>query len=197
MATATEIATKALRRLRVIGAGETPSADQVANAIDALGVMISSWTARGLTNDTLPLLATQEHGVTALLAVQLAEDYGKQAGPALLADANHGWHNLCGAYFTVPSSKDKTYSQEAGTILTPSYVAYTGGGYGGVYGNYSGTSAWSAGTTYALGQIVTNSGNIYVNVQLGVSGGSPGPTGTTRGIIDNQCLWDYSGVFSG
>jgi len=52
-------------------------------------------------------------------------------------------------------------------------------------------SAWVASTKYQVGDHVTNSSNDYVCTQAGTSAGSGGPTGTTTGIQDNSCIWDY------
>lgn len=96
MSTATEIATKALKRINVIGAGETPAAPDLADSIDALNAMIASWEADGLSGDTLPLDKRFEQGIIALLAVRLAEDFGKSPGPVLMRDAANGWAALQG-----------------------------------------------------------------------------------------------------
>ena len=55
MATATQISTRALRRLGVFDALESPSAMDVAAATEALTAMIASWEAEGLSGDVLPI----------------------------------------------------------------------------------------------------------------------------------------------
>lgn len=106
MATTGEVATKALKRLAIISPGETPSAAELSDATDALNAMIASWTAKGLSNDTLPLSSAHEAGVIAMLAVRIAEDYGKTPGPVLARDAEAGWKALQGAFFMVGSSNN-------------------------------------------------------------------------------------------
>jgi hypothetical protein len=56
-------------------------------------------------------------------------------------------------------------------------------------------AAWAATTPYVLGDRRLNSGNVYVLVTPGTSGGT-GPTGTGSGITDGSCVWDYAGPMS-
>lgn len=51
--------------------------------------------------------------------------------------------------------------------------------------------AWVASTTYAVGQVRENGGNIYRCVTAGTSAGSGGPTGTGTAITDGSVVWDY------
>jgi hypothetical protein len=57
--------------------------------------------------------------------------------------------------------------------------------------------AWAGTTTYAYGNIVTNSSNYYLCVGHGTSAGSGGPTTTAEGISDNTVTWNYIGATSG
>ena len=88
MATAQQIATRALRRIRVIAVDETPSAADMDTASEALNAMIASWEAKGLSGDTLPLDARFEQAVVAMLAVRLADEYGKEPTAVLARDAD-------------------------------------------------------------------------------------------------------------
>ncbi|MCA3324646.1 MAG: hypothetical protein INF75_11940 [Roseomonas sp.] len=51
------------------------------------------------------------------------------------------------------------------------------------------TTNWATATSYALGDLVVNNGNIYRVVTAGVSAG--GPSGTTPGIPDGTVTWDW------
>lgn len=51
--------------------------------------------------------------------------------------------------------------------------------------------AWAASTLYAIGNRVTNGGNVYVCDQAGTSAAAGGPTGTGADIADNGARWDY------
>lgn len=179
MATATEIATKALKRIRVTGAGETPSAADVADATDALDEMIAGWAAEGLTGDTLPLQDRHQEGVVALLAVRLAEDYGKQVGPILARAAEDGWTRLQ-AEFIQPGKVTFDWA----LIRTPSRFALPSVPFAGV-------RPWTPDTVFALGYQVANEGNIYVCIVAGTSGTGAGPSGTGMNQADGSCVWDY------
>lgn len=55
-------------------------------------------------------------------------------------------------------------------------------------------SAWVGSTGYSVGAYVKNDTapvKVYKCVQTGTSAGSGGPTGTSSGITDGTCKWDY------
>jgi len=64
---------------------------------------------------------------------------------------------------------------------------------------YGEGAAWTASTNYAagnyigVGQIVRNGANLYYLATAGTSASSGGPTGTTTGITDGGCTWNYYG----
>lgn len=58
-----------------------------------------------LTFTALPFDASLEAGVVAMLAVRLAEDYGKTPGPVLARDAERGERQLEAAFLHVPKAK--------------------------------------------------------------------------------------------
>lgn len=53
------------------------------------------------------------------------------------------------------------------------------------------TQPWEASTTYLIGDLVVNGGNVYVCDTNGVSAASGGPSGTGSNIADNTTRWDY------
>jgi hypothetical protein len=53
------------------------------------------------------------------------------------------------------------------------------------------TQAWASSTLYALGNKVTNGGNVYTCSLAGTSASSGGPSGTSTGIVDGSAHWDY------
>jgi uncharacterized phage protein gp47/JayE len=57
-------------------------------------------------------------------------------------------------------------------------------------------ASWAATTAYVTGNVVTNSGNIYLCTTSGTSAGSGGPTVTTLGspITDNTVTWYFLGA---
>jgi len=185
MATATQIATRALRRLNVYSAGENPAAADVEDAKEALTAMLASWESEGLTGDILPLDARFEQGVVAMLAVRLAEEYGKTPGEVLSRDAKQGWDAITAAYFSVP----KTRFDDA--------IVNTGHWY--QYGIVVGQEdqlymPWAASTAYKLRQMVQNGSMIYECITAGTSASSGGPTGTGPEITDGTVTWCWRRV---
>lgn len=183
MATATEISRKALRRLNVVAAGESPPADDVQAAIDALNAMVASWEASGVIV-TLPMDDRFEQATVAMLAVRLSEDYGATVGPVLVRDAENGWITIQAHYIT-PAEPTFDYA----LTRTPSRrFPYTT--------PIDGTRPWKANTSWGLASLVTNAGNVYVCIVAGVSG-TTGPSGTDNNQTDGTCVWDYVQAIGG
>lgn len=111
-ATVLDVITNALRTLTVVGAEATPSAADAADALASLNDMFFGWAAAGVDvsptvltlADTFPLAAAFQGGVTALLAVRLAESYGMSAPQIATASSQNGWAALQAAYVTVPQA---------------------------------------------------------------------------------------------
>lgn len=185
MATATEIATRALKRLSVVGAGETPSAADVADMTTALNAMIASWEAEGLSGDVLPLDARFEKAIIDCLAVDQAETYGKTPGPILMRDADNGRRAIQAAFLAVPQS---TFDRSL--KWTGNYTDY-----GYFLGNeIDANSLWTANTAYDLRQIVSNGANLYECATAGTSAPSGGPTGMGDSITDGTVVWIWRRV---
>lgn len=185
MATATEIGTRALRRIRVVAADETPSAADILAATEALTEIINSWEAQSLSGDALPLDARFEKGIVAMLAVRLCDDFGKSPSPILLQDAMEGEAALGAAFFAVPTQKFENAITYTGAYMNDGFIL------GQSSGDYA---AWAASTDYVLRQNVLNGGNIYECVTAGTSASSGGPTGTSAEITDGTCVWCWRRV---
>lgn len=186
MATATQIATRALRRLGVVSAGENPASADVSDAKEALTAMIASWEAEGLTGDILPLDARFEQGVVAMLAVRLAEEYGKTPGEVMVRDAKQGWDQISSAFFSVPKS-----TFDDGIVNTGHWYQY------GIIVGQEGDSLytpWAASTAYRLREYVQNGSMIYECITAGTSASSGGPTGTGPEITDGTVTWCWRRV---
>lgn len=186
MATATEISTRALRRVGAFDALENPSAVDVANANQALTAMIASWEAEGLSGDVLPLDSRFEAAVVAMLAERLCEEYGKTPGPVLIRDAANGWTALQAAYWAVPESRFEAGLRNSGQNSND--AVYLLGDTPVTYSN------WQASTEYRLRSFVINNANRYELVTAGTSAASGGPTGTDATITDGTCVWCWRGV---
>lgn len=63
-------------------------------------------------------------------------------------------------------------------------------------GTIASVSAWTTGLAYALGDRVTNGGNVYQCVTAGTAGATA-PTGTSTGISDGGAAWDWLGAGTG
>ena len=50
---------------------------------------------------------------------------------------------------------------------------------------------WAASTSYAVGDVKRNSGNVYECIKAGTSDGSGGPSGEGDEIVDNSCTWKF------
>lgn len=185
MATTAQIVTRALRRLNVLPSGGTISAEDLADGEDALTAMINAWEAEGLTGDVLPLDARFEQAVVAMLAVRLAEEYGKEPSAVLVRDAESGWNQISSAFFAVPAARF-----EAGLKYTGHY-ADVGHIIGDREENYD---IWQASTDYELRRYVRNEANLYECVTAGTSASSGGPTGTDAEITDGTAVWCWRRV---
>ena len=183
MATSAEIGTRALRRLGVIDPLESPSAEDLQAADEALTAMVASWEAAHLTGDTLPLDGRFEQGIVAMLAVRMAEEYGKTPGPVLLRDAEHGWAAIQGAFFVVPESAFESSLASSSLIASQGLITQEPEDY----------AAWEASTAYPLRAMIENGNNLYEVVTAGTSG-STGPTGTGPSITDGTVTWCWRRV---
>tara|TARA_A100000172_G_scaffold75541_1_gene58400 strand:+ start:2003 stop:4753 length:2751 start_codon:yes stop_codon:yes gene_type:complete len=52
-------------------------------------------------------------------------------------------------------------------------------------------AAWASSTSYAVGDVKRNSGNVYECIKAGTSAGSGGPSGEGDEIVDNSCTWKF------
>lgn len=184
MATSVQICTRALRRLAVIAADETPSAADIEAAQEALTALVNSWEAEGLTADALPLDARFEQGLVAMLAMRLAEEYGKQPSSVLARDASEGWSAIRAAFFAVPASRFDKALKFTGHYSMNSYII------GDTDENYG---TWQANTEYKVREYVTLDGMLYECIDAGTSG-STGPSGTAAEITDGSCTWCFRRV---
>lgn len=186
MATATEIAKKALKRLGIVNAGETPSAVDVKDAVDAFADMVSSFESRVLTGDVLPFDSRFDAGLVAMLAESIAEDYSITPGPVLKRDAKDAWRAIKAHYTFVPNSKfDLSLTQNS--VNAQQRI---------LSGSVMGDPVWSGLTSFKVRSFVTNNSNRYECVTGGISASSGGPTGTGSEISDGTVVWCWRGVAS-
>jgi hypothetical protein len=106
MGTMSDVVTAALKRLRVINARRTPDAYAMDDGIKALNAMLHSWKGNGVdighmdldSGDDFPLDDEHVQGVTAMLAIRLADSYGLEPAASIVRDATEGWSALLAEY---------------------------------------------------------------------------------------------------
>ena len=185
MATATQISTRALKRLGVVPAGATAASQDVSDATDELNGMIAGFEAYGLSGDVLPLDARFENAIVDMLALRLCDSYGVDPTVRLQRDADEGWTLIQAAFTAVPESRFDNALVYTGH--------YTDVGY--IIGEVSDQiAAWEASTAYELRQYVINEANVYECVTAGTSASSGGPTTTAAEITDGTAVWCWRRV---
>jgi hypothetical protein len=112
MTTASEICTAALRRANVVGKGDTPSADDSAEALGMLNRMMHAWKLRNVDvshadyelTSTFALDPEYEEATVFLLAKEIALEYQQQISPYVYECADRGWRLLQAGYFPIVKS---------------------------------------------------------------------------------------------
>lgn len=180
MATATEISTRALKRIGVIDSSSTPAAADIADATVELNAMIASWEAEGLTGDILPIDARFENSVVDMLALRMCPYFGITPDARIERNSDKGWAQLQAAFISTPDAEfdpglvSTLYRYE--TDAAPNY------------------QDWQASIEYELRTFVINNANIYECITAGTSASSGGPTGTSAEITDGTVVWCWRRV---
>lgn len=103
MPQALSLVTRALRTAGVLASGETPTADELQDALATLRAMLAQWEHRGVVigapntitaSTDLPLAAREELCAVQMLAVMLAPEYGRTPSPVLVAAAESGFRGI-------------------------------------------------------------------------------------------------------
>lgn len=177
MSSSAQIVSRALRRLKVIGAGEDPSADDAADGLAALNAMIAGWEADGVkVSGDVPLDARFEEGVVALLAVRLADDFGTSPSAGVVRDAENGWARLQAAFNHVPLAQFDTALRN---MPSQRYWLSVGN-----------PDLWAQKTAYSVGDQVQSNGRLYECTVAGTSG-ILAPLGTASSIADGTVTWQF------
>lgn len=123
MATALEVITAAMRRLGVLPSGQSPSAAEASDALEALNDMGASfdarnvyvgWSAVALTDDVI-LEDRHIEGLKYMLAKRLAPDYGMDVPAEVEKRATDGWQLICADYMAPENLR-----VDAGLAVMPS-----------------------------------------------------------------------------
>lgn len=121
MTTAYQLVTGALRLATVVAAGEQPTAEDMADGIEALNQMAAALKIDGIdlqwvnvdSNTELTVDDAYIKALKHLLAVDLAPEYGLTIAPAVIVQAEGGYRALQMAFTTVP---DAEFDTGIGTI---------------------------------------------------------------------------------
>lgn len=98
-----QLITDALRALNVIRESQTPNANQQANVLRFLNQMMFAWEADGTVlgyfeqttpSDTCPIPQWAEMGVTYMLALAIAGDYGADPLASVIKRADDGYQTI-------------------------------------------------------------------------------------------------------
>ena len=108
-ATAQTICDRALKRLAVVGVGETPTDNERSEALDALNAMMFGWATMGVdvshtalgANDTQALGDEWDLALEYLLAEHIASPYETSLSPEDAAKARRFWNALAAAYMAI------------------------------------------------------------------------------------------------
>lgn len=109
MTTALDIATRALRKARVLGHGDVAEADNAAAALADLNMMLAAWKLAGVdighsalsVASDFPLGAEFEEGTVYMLAARIAQDFAYPMG----FDADDFFRRIQAAYTTIDTVK--------------------------------------------------------------------------------------------
>lgn len=110
--TATDVVTRALKRLAVLSAVETASAEDSVNGLDALNLMLHGLNAEGVAYAHVDIAATDkvnvgDHLVWAVidrLAERLAPEYGIVPTPIMQSEFNRARRALAAGLFTIATA---------------------------------------------------------------------------------------------
>jgi len=172
-----QIVARALKRLRVIGAGEDPSAEDAADGLAALNAMIAGLEADGLKlSGDVPLDARFEEGVIAMLAVRLADDYGATPSSGVVRDAAQGLQRLQAAFNHIPLAQ---FDSALRNMPSQRYWHAVGS-----------PPLWHAKYEYSVGDQAQSNGRLYECTVAGISGALR-PLGSSQSIPDGTVTWKW------
>ena len=120
MTTARDICTRALRKARVVGHGETAPSEDASTALDDLNMMLAAWKLAGVDithstlslSDTFPIADEYEEGTVYMLASRINVDFQYPD----TFDADDFFRKIQAAYMsidaaTVPTTLTRTPSR--------------------------------------------------------------------------------------
>lgn len=121
MATASQIINRALKRLRVLGVGQSPTANETADCLEALNDMLFAWNANGIdlahialaSSDALDVPDDHVEAIALNLARRIGGLFGASLSPQDEALAAEGEAMLRAYHFTLADlGSDNPLSRE-------------------------------------------------------------------------------------
>lgn len=114
MATALDVITAAMKRLKILRSGGTPSASETADCLEALNDMLFEWRIGGpdlaaVTLESSDEIDVPDDHIQALklnLAIRIANMFGASPTPFLITQAQNGYNALVAAHFTMQDLSD-------------------------------------------------------------------------------------------
>jgi len=108
MTTTNDIVSRALRKARILGHGETAEADDVGAALDDLNMMLAAWKLSGVDightplalADVFPIADEFEEGAVYMLARRISDDVGFPVG----FDSDDFFRKIQSAYASIPEA---------------------------------------------------------------------------------------------
>lgn len=102
----------ALKRIQVTAAGEVPTSEEATDALERFNNMMHGLKIEGINldwrtltlDDDIPLLPEYIRGVEAMLALELAPEYGKEVDPAIAVIAERSRTLFQGVWNEVPDA---------------------------------------------------------------------------------------------
>lgn len=124
MATVNDIVSRALRKARIVGHGETAAGEDATAALEDLNMMLAAWKLAGVDithtaltlSSTFPLADEYEEGTVHMLARRLSDDVAIPVG----FDADDFFRKIQAAYMSISEA-----SMPASLIDLPSQVVET------------------------------------------------------------------------
>ncbi len=111
--TARDLIQRSMLRAGLVARGEVPTAEETDDGLKALNEMLHAWETDGIhightdlkVDDTVQLPESHVRGTRLLLAVELLDEYEKEAMPLLVGQADRAKRQLLAEYITVPDAK--------------------------------------------------------------------------------------------
>lgn len=109
MATALDVIKWALRKTKVLASGEAPSAQETADALEALNDMLAGWRINGIdiahvalaSGDAIDVPNDHLEAIKSNLAVRIGEEFGGEVTPMLQVLSTVGYNALVAYHFNI------------------------------------------------------------------------------------------------